>query len=375
MNVVEPSRLRRLMPKTQIRMIAEEGDRYNVRGSDFWKLVAYGCVIGAFLLLLIGFFYLAKSFLVPIVAAAVVSATFGPLAVRAERYHIPAVLFAFLGVLLVLAVINTILLLLGGTISGWAERAPEIADAIRNKAQILDRPLAALKEFETALASMLGSPPLKADFSASSLIGPTLAFLTPALGEFVLFVAALFFFLVGRSRQRKFVVMLFATQEGRLRALRILNDIEENFGRYLLTVTAVNALVGVAAGMIAFFAGLENSPILGTVAFLLNYVPYIGPATTAVVLFVVGITTLPGFTAALIAPACFVLVATIEGQFLIPSVLGRQLTVSPLAIFLSLAFWTWLWGPIGTFLAMPFLIAAVMIRTHLFPAETVTLPE
>jgi predicted PurR-regulated permease PerM len=151
--------------------------------------------------------------------------------------------------------------------------------------------------------------------------------------------------------------------------LRILNDIEQNFTRYLFTVSAINLLVGVIAAAIAFFARLEGPFILGAAAFLLNFIPYIGPAITTFLLFAVGIMTLPTLAGAFVAPACFLICATIEGQFLTPSLLGRQLTVSPLAIFLSLAFWTWLWGPIGTFLAMPFLIAGIMIREHLFAQE------
>ncbi|MGZ3410530.1 MAG: AI-2E family transporter [Xanthobacteraceae bacterium] len=378
MNTIETSVPRRRFSFQPIQLNTDAENPPNIQQANFWRTGAFVAVIGIFILLLIAFLYLAKSLLVPIVAAVVVSATFGPLSRRAEDYRIPAPLFALFAVLIVLVAINLIFLLLGGTISSWAGRSPQIAAALKEKAQILERPLSALREFQAGIASMLGidpGEPLKLDMSPSSFITPVLAVLSPALGELVLFVGSLFFLLLGRNRQRKFVVMLFTSQEGRLRALRVLNDIEHNFTRYLLSVSAINFIVGVAATGIAYFCGLETPLILGTAAFLLNFVPYIGPAITSFMLFVVGVMTLPTLAGAFVAPACFALFATLEGQFITPSILGRQLTVSPLAIFLSLAFWTWLWGPIGTFLAMPFLIAAIMIREHVFPPSVMKLPE
>jgi predicted PurR-regulated permease PerM len=371
---IEPSesRSQRRFAIKPIQLDTQGGSIPPQRPSNLWKKASLVVVPGIFILMLIAFLYLAKSLLVPVVAAAVISATLAPLSRRAERYHIPGVLFALFGVVLVLALINVILLLLGGTISSWAARAPEIAATLKEKSQVLDRPLAALREFQTALAAMLGAgapEPVKLDFSAGSLITPILGVLTPALGELVLFFGSLFFFLLGRSRQRKFVVLMFSTQDARLRALRILNDIEHNFTRYLLIVSAINLLVGAVVAIIALVAGLDTPFILGMAAFVLNFVPYIGPGITAFLLFAVGLMTLPTLVGAFFPPAFFLIFATIEGQFLTPSLLGRQLTVSPLAIFLSLAFWTWLWGPAGTFLSMPFLIAATMIREHLFSQE------
>jgi predicted PurR-regulated permease PerM len=87
------------------------------------------------------------------------------------------------------------------------------------------------------------------------------------------------------------------------------------------------------------------------------------------------VVALPSLYGAALAPALFVCFTTVEGNFITPGILGKQLTVSPLGIFLSIAFWTWLWGPIGTFLATPILIALIMVREHLWPADVVKLPE
>jgi predicted PurR-regulated permease PerM len=206
------------------------------------------------------------------------------------------------------------------------------------------------------------------------VIANVVNFLTPAVGELVVFFGCLFFFLLSRNSQRQHLVLMFESQNARLRALRILNALEANLTRYLLVVTLVNIVVGLVAAAIAYAFGLPSPALWGVVAFMLNYIPYVGPAIVAIILLVLGLISLPTVPAALLPPALFVAFTTVEGHFVTPSIVGRQLTVSPLALFLSLAFWTWLWGPLGTFLATPILIAAVVIRNHTMDSDDVKLP-
>jgi predicted PurR-regulated permease PerM len=118
------------------------------------------------------------------------------------------------------------------------------------------------------------------------------------------------------------------------------------------------------------------SPILwGAFAFVLNYVPYVGPAIMEVLLFGVGLLIFPTLLGALLPPAVFLAITIVEGQFLTPAIVGRQvLNLSPLAVFLSIAFWAWLWGPVGAFLATPILIMARVVFSHLYPSQTADLP-
>jgi predicted PurR-regulated permease PerM len=92
---------------------------------------------------------------------------------------------------------------------------------------------------------------------------------------------------------------------------------------------------------------------MAVLAFVFNYVPYIGPAVMVFLLFCVGLVIFPSLGYALIAPIFFAALTTIEGHFVTPNIVGRNLSLSPLIVFLALAFWTWLWGPIGAFLATP----------------------
>jgi predicted PurR-regulated permease PerM len=343
---------------------------------DWWRLASRISTIGIFVLLLGAFLFFARTLVAPIVAAAIISIIFGPLEERAARYRIPASLFALASVGIVFFAINLGLILLGSVLADWTARAPEIGSALASKAYLFERPVAAWHELQLWLATMLGTSaePVKFELPMKEMIARVVEFLTPALGELVVFFGSLFFFLLSRNRQRQYLVLMFKGKGARLRMLRVLNEIELRLTRYVAVVSVVNICVGLVTAVIAFVAGLPSPLLWGVVAFVLNYIPYIGPAVVASILLVLGIIVLPTLPAALLAPALFVGFATLEGHFITPSLIGRQLTISPLALFLSLAFWTWLWGPLGTFLATPILIAATVIQDYVVDDEEPKFP-
>ena len=162
---------------------------------------------------------------------------------------------------------------------------------------------------------------------------------------------------------------------GRLRALRILNAIEVSLGGYLLTVTMINLGVGIATGIICAVTGMPNPAGLGALAATLNFFPIIGPVATFVILSAVGIVTFSTLGAGLIAPLAFVGLTFLEGHFITPTIIGRRLELNALAVFIALAFWTWLWGPMGGFLSSPLLIVALILKEHLMPDDSPQLPS
>ena len=368
--------LRRVDSKMEKSRPAPEADTASVTSWNLWRDAPRIAVIGIFVLLLGAFLYAAHTLIAPIVAAACVSITFGPLAVRAAQYRVPPAVVALGCVGLVILVANIGMILLAGVLADWADRMPEFVAALKEKAVFLERPLATWRELQMSLAAALGTPvePVKFELPAKEVIAQVVNFLTPAVGELVVFFGSLFFFLLSRNSQRQSLVLMFDSQNARLRALRILNALEANLTRYLVLVSLVNVVVGMVAAALAYAFGLPSPALWGVVAFMLNYIPYIGPAIVAIILLVLGLISLPTVPAALLPPALFVAFTTIEGHFITPSIIGRQLTVSPLALFLSLAFWTWLWGPLGTFLATPILIAMVVIQNHTRTSEDVKLP-
>jgi len=170
------------------------------------------------------------------------------------------------------------------------------------------------------------------------------------------------------------MVSFFSTRDAKLRFIRISNDIEHNLASYLAVVTVINFVVGVLTAIGAWLFGFPNAIVLGILAMVLNYIPYIGPACMVVILLGVGLISFPSLGYALIPPAAFVALTTVEGHIVTPAVQGRQLTLNPLAVLIALAFWTWLWGPMGAFLAVPFTIIGLVTIGHLFPSDESKLP-
>ena len=198
---------------------------------------------------------------------------------------------------------------------------------------------------------------------------------TPALLQFVLFFATLVLFIASWKDLRRAMIMTFGDRVSRLRTLRILNDIEKHLGDYLITVTMINAGVGVATGLICVITGMPNAAGLGALATTLNYIPIVGPVAMFAVLVVVGIAAFPTLSGGMAAPLLFVVLTFFEGHFITPTIIGRRLALNALAVLLTLAFWTWLWGPMGSFLSAPLLIVALILKEHLMPVETPHLPE
>lgn len=343
--------------------------------NDIWSSMAQIATIGIFLLLLGTLLFFTRPLLLPIVAAAVIATTLTPAVKRAKRHGIPTGVSAFLivGAVIVLAIIG--ITLLAGPVSQWIGRAPEIGAQIKSKLYVLDAPLAKLHDLQASLTSGDASL-VKVDSGWSDFVAPALTYVTPAVSQILIFLVTLVFLLVGHTQLRNFIVSLMPSREAKLRCLRIANDVEQNLARHLATVTLINCTLGGLVALGSWAVGLPNPAVFGLLAAILNYIPYIGPAAMTFILFGVGLVVFPALGSALIAPAGFVALTTLEGQFIMPMIVGHRLTLNPLVIFLMVAFWAWLWGPIGAFLAIPLSIVALVVATHLFPNDEIPqLPE
>lgn len=341
--------------------------------ANVWRPAAQGATIGIFVILLIAALSEARPVLLPVASAFVVTMMLGPLSARAGRYGIPSLLSAILLWLLVIAVFYGVIALLAAPVVDWVGKAPDIGRMVQEKLLIFERPLAALQDLRNAL--LPADSRNSVGFDIVSVLQPTVSIITPAIGQTFIFFGTLFFMLFGRTRMRRLLVAFFDERESRLRALKIMNDVEHNLTGYLSTVTVINVVIGLAAGTIAWGAGLPDPVAWAVLGFILNFIPYIGALIMETALFLVGLVTFPTLTQAILAPLLFVAIATVEGHFLTPGIVGRKLTLNPLTVFLSLVFWTWLWGPVGAFLAVPLLIIGLVAVTHLFPDDDPSLPE
>jgi predicted PurR-regulated permease PerM len=334
----------------------------------YLPLIVACATIGIFLIMFGAMLYLTRAVLIPLAAAVIVGLTLAPLGRRVTRHRVPPWLFALLVVAALIATLHISTLLFSGPVSGWIERAPDLGRAVEEKLRSFDNALGSLRW----LKDNSGGSGLKIDFA--SLIGPVLGVLTPAVSQLVIFLAMLFFVLISQDDLRRHFILIFPGQELRLRAIRILNDIEDDLARYVATVAVINAVLGCLTAIGAYVIGLPNPELWGVLAFLCNFVPYIGPALVLCILFAVGLINFPSLGHALIAPAFYLALTTLEGHFITPNIVGKRFTLSPLAVFLALVFWTWLWGPIGGFLAVPILIVGLVIFNHLLFDDDAALP-
>jgi len=318
--------------------------------------------------------YAAKAFFLPVVMAFVVGTMLSPAAGFLERYRIPRSVAAVLIVSALAASVSFIVGLISSPLIEWTTRLPELGAQLKDKLHIFDRPLALWLEVQTMLGGSEAFPSATFQMPKFDWVQPTIEFLSPTFTEFLLFFATLVLFIASWRDLRRALIMTFADHASRLRTLRILNEIEGHLGGYLLTVTMINLGVGTVTGLICALTGMPNPAGLGALAATLNFFPIIGPVAMFVILAVVGVIAFSTLGAALVAPLAFVGLTFLEGHFITPTIIGRRLELNALAVFITLAFWTWLWGPMGGFLASPLLIVALILKDNLMPMDSPQLP-
>jgi predicted PurR-regulated permease PerM len=334
------------------------------------EVVAFA-LVALLVICVVAVLYAAKAFFLPVVTAFVVGTMLSPAAGFLERHRIPRAVSAVLIVTAVGAGAAFIVGLISSPLMQWSTRLPELGSLLKDKLHVFDRPLALWQELQSMLGGSDAAPIQMPKFD---WVQPTVEFLSPTFTEFLLFFATLVLFIASWRDLRRALILTFADHAARLRTLRILNEIEGHLGGYLLTVTMINLGVGTATGIICAVTGMPNPAGLGALAATLNFFPIIGPVAMFVILTVVGVIAFSTLGAGLIAPLAFVGVTFLEGHFVTPTIIGRRLELNALAVFIALAFWTWLWGPMGGFLSSPLLIVALILKEHLMPVDSPQLP-
>ncbi|MEA2889537.1 MAG: hypothetical protein QOI05_330 [Bradyrhizobium sp.] len=337
------------------------------------EVVAFA-LVALLVIAIVTVLYFAKAFFLPVATAFVVGTMLSPAAGYLERHRIPRSVSAVLIVIAACTGVAFIVGLIASPLIEWSTRLPELGALLKEKMHMFDRPLALWQQLQGMLGGSETLPGSTFQMPKFEWVQPTFEFLSPTLTEFLLFAATLILFIASWRDLRRALVMTFGDRDTRLRTLRILNEIEVSLGSYLLMVTAINLGVGVATGIICAATGMPNPAGLGALAATLNFFPIIGPVATFVVLTAVGVMSFSTLSAGLMAPLAFVGLTFLEGHFVTPTIIGRRLELNALAVLMALAFWTWLWGPMGGFLSSPILIVGLILKEHLMPADAPQLP-
>ncbi|WP_275195694.1 AI-2E family transporter [Bradyrhizobium sp. CSA207] len=340
-----------------------------IRRTEF---VAFS-LAGLLLIAVVAVLYVGRAFFLPVVMAFIIGTMLSPAATFLEKRKVPRGLASVLIVVAGTAVVSFVVALIASPVMEWSSRLPELGVKLKDKLHVFDRPLALWRE----LQMMVGGSDELPSFQMPKFewVQPTLEFLSPTFTEFLLFFVTLILFIASWRDLRRAIIMTFSDHDARLRTLRILNEIEVHLGNYLLTVTVINVGVGVAAGIVCALTGMPNPAGLGALAATLNFVPIIGPVAMFAILVVVGLVAFPTIGGGLTAALAFGGITFLEGHFVTPTIIGRRLALNALAVLLALAFWTWLWGPMGAFLSSPLLIVALILKEHLLPTDSPQLPQ
>ena len=300
-----------------------------------------------------------------------------------RRLRIPRMIAALLLIVALFSVVGAMGYALSVPASGWIAKAPQSLPALVDKLRFLEKPIRLMQHGVQQLQDLMSqsgdqpaaqnAPPPGQAAPQSSDVGGSIVNIGSSvlqggrafLGEGFTLMLLLFFFLGSSdSLLRRFVEILPHFDEKR-RAVSIVTEIEDNISRYLLTITLMNALVGLFAGLAVWLLGMPDPLLFGTLAFLLNYIPIIGPVTGMVILFFVGVFTFASIWQALLPAAIYLGIHVLEGETITPMLLARRFTLNPVMVISSLMFWDWLWGIPGALLSMPLLAVTKIVCDHI----------
>jgi predicted PurR-regulated permease PerM len=166
----------------------------------------------------------------------------------------------------------------------------------------------------------------------------------------------IFFFLSGWTRMRRQTITGRASFDGAMTTARAIQELVDATSTYLGTITLVNMALGLVVAFVLWMLDMPTPLMWGGIAAVLNYIPYLGPIASALLLSLGGLMTFSDPWYAFLPAACFIGLHLVESNFITPMFVGRRLTINPLLILVSLSFWAWVWGTTGALLAVPLLI-------------------
>jgi predicted PurR-regulated permease PerM len=333
-------------------------------------------VVGVFVLCFIAFLYFAKAFAMPIILAALLTFLLKPLVRGLATIRIPEPI----GAILVIAVfLTTISFAAKGVVqpaTTWAAKAPETIAMVKERfhhvfrrAARLTQAAAQVEDITKPTTGETSTP--RVEVKQSLLMNTVLTYTKSFLAGGIETVVLLFFMLAAGDLFMHKLVRVLPTLHDKKKAVEIAHEVQHSLSIFLFTITLINSVLGLAVGIASYFVGLPNPVLWGVLAGALNFIPYFGPITGVVVLLVAGFITFDSPLRAILPSMVYLGLHGLEANFITPTILGRRLTLNPLVIFVSLMFWTWLWGIPGALLSIPMLMMLKIFCDHFKPLAPV----
>jgi predicted PurR-regulated permease PerM len=345
-------------PPEDVRALAE-----TVTAKSDRLLASLTLIAGVALIVMLPFALRAGAeFFMPVTAALVVAIALVPLLEWFERRGIPSKPAAGLCVIIFLLMA---VFALGSIIvpaSDWVAQVPSkigkvrdalepIFDLYKNLDRFIDRTLSQIEVSQArsaASAVRIETP--------NSMLGLLTSSAPHLLIQLFFALLVIFFFLAGWTAMRKKTIVSRGSFEGALTTARVIQQVVDATSTYLGTITLINVGLGALTALVLWWLGMPSPVMWGGIVAVANYIPYLGPIASALLLFLGGLMIYPDIWGALLPPAVFIGFHLVEANFFTPMIVGHRLTISPLSILVSLSFWAWVWGTTGALLAVPLLI-------------------
>jgi predicted PurR-regulated permease PerM len=321
---------------------------------------------GLFVLGLLTAAYVASEIVLPLVFALILKLLLQPALRILERLYVPRMLAALL---LILALFGTIVGL-GTAISGpagsWAAKLPEGIPRLQERLSFMREPIDTLQRFLQQVEDFGGTGAVASAPSSTLLTKLFTGTRNFASGLFTT-VLFLFFLLVSGDVFLHRLVEILPRFSSKRQVVDISQQIESDISAYLITITIMNAAVGIAMALVMWLTGVGDPILWGTVAFLLNYVPILGTALGVLIFLLAGLLTIDTLWLALLPAGLYVALHLIEGETITPMLLARRFTLNPVLVIISLVFWFWMWGIPGAILSVPMLAVTKIICDRVRP--------
>ncbi len=314
--------------------------------------------------------FVAKDLFMPILVAILLALTLSPVVRYLERRRIPPPLTAFVLMALVLGIAVAGVYGLSGSISEWSERLPQASKHMQKHWKALREPVAdvleASKKVE-AMADEAAGDVQKVSIQQPAMLASAATDVLSTLTSAAVTLMLTFFLLASGTLFYNKLVRLMPTLADKKRALTIVYAVEQELSAYLLTITLINASLGLAVGSMMWLLGLPNPVLWGVMAAFLNFIPYLGALLGAAVVAMVALVATDQLTTAATVGLGYLAISAIEGNLFTPWLVGRRLALNSVVILVALGIWAWLWGPIGAVIAVPLLAALRVVCSHIEP--------
>lgn len=327
------------------------------------------------LVLLIGFgLFLALPFVLsigsvvflPLVSALLLTILLSPLADKLASFGVPNVLASFGALLAFLLVLIAALALILQPAVSLFDGIPQIASQVGERFSDLRDQFAWIAMANDELARLMGDAEGRTVVLETPSILEEIAFATPsALLEVLIMFLMAFFMIEARMRMRRHLLFDRASFGSSVKAARVMREVQDRVGAYIITVGLINAGVGCVVAAGAWALGVDAPIMWGGLAAILNFIPYVGPLAMTGLLALFGLGTADTVFLGLIPAAAYIALHTVEANVITPSILGARFTMSPVMILIALSYFTWIWGVPGALLSVPILLTLTALFDHI----------